>query len=169
APDTATVIGIVPDTRYRDLRDARASIYFPLHQSIFPFAPTTLAIRTSDPIAKLVPALRRAVGAADPAVTLAAAAPFETYLEGPLAQPRLNALLLVMFALAAVALATVGLYGVMASAVRERTREIGVRAVLGATPARLRRAVLGRALTVAGAGAVIGLGGALATSRLLGS
>ena len=169
APDTATVIGIVPDTRYRDLRDARASIYFPLHQSIFPFAPTTLAIRTSDPIAKLVPALRRAVGAADPAVTLAAAAPFETYLEGPLAQPRLNALLLVMFALAAVVLAAVGLYGVMASAVRERTREIGVRAVLGATPARLRRAVLGRALTVAGAGAVIGLGGALATSRLLGS
>ncbi|MBI4501550.1 MAG: ABC transporter permease, partial [Gemmatimonadetes bacterium] len=72
--DTATVIGIVPDTRYRDLRDARASIYLPLHQSIFPFAPTTLAIRTSVPLVELVPALRRVIAEPDPAAALAGAA-----------------------------------------------------------------------------------------------
>ena len=53
--DTATVVGVVPDTRYRDLRDARASVYFPLRQSFFPFVPMTLAIRTSGPPARVMP------------------------------------------------------------------------------------------------------------------
>ena len=59
---TATVVGIVPDTRYRDLRDARPSVNFPLRQSPFPFAPLTLAIRTKGAPADMVPAIRRAIG-----------------------------------------------------------------------------------------------------------
>jgi hypothetical protein len=108
----ATVVGVVPDTRYRELREARATIYFPLAQSPFPFAPTTLAIRTDGPPGPLVAALARAVADAAPGVELASAAPFERYLAAPLAQPRLNALLLAVFAAAAVLLAAVGLFGV---------------------------------------------------------
>ena len=67
----------------------------------------------------------------------------------------------------ALLLAAIGLYGVMAAAVREQTREIGVRMALGATPERVRREVLGRAVVVTSLGAVVGLAGALAGSRLL--
>lgn len=162
-----TVIGVVPDTRYRDLRDARASIYFPLAQSFFPFAPLSLAIRTSGPPAAIVPALRRAISESDPGVALASAAPFDTFLAEPLAQPRLNALLLAVFALAAVALAAVGLFGAMATMVRQRTRELGVRMALGATAPDLRRMVLRRALAIAATGSALGLLGALAANRLL--
>ena len=84
-----------------------------------------------------------------------------------LAQPRLNALLLSAFAFAAVLLAAIGLYGIMASAVSQQTRELGVRLALGATPDRLRAMILRQALTVAAAGALAGLLAALAGSRLL--
>ena len=164
---TATVVGVVPDTRYRDLRDARASIYHPLRQSFFPYMPMKLAIRTSGSPAELVPAIRRVIAETEPGVALASAAPFETFLDGPLAQPRLNALLLGVFAASAVALAAVGLFGAMATMVRQRTRELGVRMALGATARDLRRMVMGRGLAVAGLGSVLGLLGALLANRFL--
>src|SRR5207248_5315928 len=135
----ATVVGVVPDTRYRDLRDARASIYFPLRQSFFPYMPMKLAIRTSGPPAELVRTIRRVIAETEPGVALASAAPFRSFLEGPLAQPRLNALLLGFFAGAAVALAAVGLFRAMPTMARRRTRERGVRMALGATARDLQR------------------------------
>ncbi len=164
---TVTVIGVVPDTRYRDLRDARPSVYFPLRQSFFPFAPTALVIRTSGPPAEYVTAIRRIIGETAPGVALASAAPFEAFLDGPLAQPRLNALLLAVFAGAALVLAAVGLFGAMATMVRERTRELGVRMAFGATAGELRRMVMRRGLAIALSGSVLGLIGALVTNRLL--
>src|SRR6266581_1644700 len=164
---TATVVGVVPDTRYRDLRDARASVYHPLRQSFFPYMPMTLAIRTSSPPAELVPTIRRVIAETEPGVALASVAPFEMYLEGPLAQPRLNALLLAVFAAAAVALGAVGLFGVMMTMVRQRTRELGVRMALGATARDLRRMVMRRGFVIAGLGSVLGLLGALLANRLL--
>jgi putative ABC transport system permease protein len=140
----ATVIGIVPDTRYRDLRAAGPSIYFSLAQLFFPFAPTTLVIRTSGDPNQLIPTIRRVIARAEPGVALANAAPFETFLEGPLAQPRLNAVLLSVFACAALLLAAVGLFGVMGTMVRQRTRELGIRLVLGAEPRDLGRMVIQR-------------------------
>jgi predicted permease len=163
----STVVGVVPDTRYRDLRSARPSVYYALRQSFFPFAPTDLVIRTNGPPSELVPAIRRAVEAASPGVVLANVAPFDVFLDAPLAQPRLNAVLLGMFALAAVALAAVGLFGVMATMVRQRARELGVRMALGATATDLRRMVLGRGLAIAVAGTAIGLLGAVLANRLL--
>jgi ABC-type antimicrobial peptide transport system permease subunit len=162
-----TVVGVVPDTRYRDLRQARASVYYPLAQSVFPFAPTTLVIRTAGPPARLVPTVRQAINETAPGVALASAAPFYTYMEGPLAQPRLNAFLLAVFALAAAALAAIGLFGVMATMVRQRTRELGVRMALGATARHIQSMVVGRGLAIAGVGVAVGLTGALVANRLL--
>jgi hypothetical protein len=164
-----TIVGVVPETRYSDLRDARPSIYFPLDQSSFPVAPMTLAIRSEGRPADLVPAVRRAVGEMEPGVALASATPFETLLQEPLALPRLNALLLVVFAGAAVTLAAVGLFGVMATMVRQRTRELGVRMALGASAADVGRLVLRRGMVLATAGTSLGLLGALVANRLLSS
>ena len=100
-------------------------------------------------------------------VALASAANFETFLAGPLAQPRVNALLLTVFAGAAIVLAAVGLFGVMATMVSQRTRELGVRMALGATAADVRRMVMGRGLAIAAAGTLPGLIGALMTNRML--
>jgi predicted permease len=162
-----TVVGIVPDTRYRDLREARPSIYFPLGQSFFPFAPTTLAVRASGPPAQLTPALRRVLAEVAPDVALASAAPFDALMAEPLAQPRLDALLLAVFAAAAVTLAAVGLFGVMATMVRQRSRELGIRMALGATSSSVGRLVIRRAMLLAAIGAALGLAGASATNYLV--
>jgi predicted permease len=162
-----TVIGVVPDTRYRDLRTARPSIYFPLAQSFFPFTPTALVIRTTGAPDAMIPALRRVLQQTAPDVALASAKPFDDFLTVPLAQPRLNALLLAVFAAAAVLLAGVGLFAVMATMVRQRTREFGVRMALGATSGDVWRMVLRRGMLLAAGGTAMGLLGAVAANRLL--
>ena len=164
---TATVVGIVPDSRYRDLREARPSIYFPLRQSHFRYPPLILAIRTRGEPAAVVPVIRNAIGASGSDLALASAAPFDEYLDKPLAQPRFNALLLAVFSTAAMTLAAIGLFGVMATMVGQRTREFGVRMALGATGRELRDMVLRRGLILATAGLVMGLLGAAFANRLL--
>lgn len=165
--DGLTVVGVVRDTHYRNFRESRPSMYLPLRQSPFPFAPTTLVIATDGQPADLVPSIRHSVTEITPGVLIASAAPLESYVAEALAQPRLDALLLALFAAAAVTLAAVGLFGVMAAAVRQRTSEIGVRVALGATPNDIRVLVLGHALAIAGTGALVGLVAALATTRAL--
>lgn len=167
--DAITVVGVVPDTRYRDLREALASVYYPLAQSTFPFAPTTLVIRAAGTPASLVPTLRRVIEDAAPGVALARAEPFTTLMRGPLAELRVNAFLLTVFASAAGVLAAIGLFSVMATTVKQRTRELGVRMALGATPSRIRRMVVGRGLAIAGAGILAGTLGAVLSNRLLSS
>ena len=164
-----TVVGIVPDTRYRDLRTARPTIYFPLAQSSFPFAPTSFAIRTAGDPASIIPSLRRTLSETAPGVSLIRAAPFDAYLSGPLSQPRLDTALLFVFAIAAVVLSAVGLFGVLAAAVRQRTREIGVRIALGASPAGVAGLVIRRALAIGIAGVASGLVIVILTSRWVAS
>jgi putative ABC transport system permease protein len=94
-------------------------------------------------------------------------APFTEMLARPLARPRFNAFLIGIFGLAALLLATVGLYAVMAAYVRQRDAEIGVRLAMGATAADVRRLVLGEGLRLAGFGALIGIVAATAASRFL--
>ncbi|HVS16463.1 MAG TPA: FtsX-like permease family protein [Thermoanaerobaculia bacterium] len=101
--------------------------------------------------------IRRVITETEPGVALASAAPFETFLEGPLAQPRLNAFLLAAFAGTAVVLAAVGLFGVMATMVRQRAQELGIRLALGAAPRDLWRMVMRRGLAIGAAGLVLGL------------
>jgi putative ABC transport system permease protein len=163
------VVGIVPDTRYRDLRTARPSVYFPLDQSFFPFAPKTLVIRSALPVATVATSLEGLIARTAPGLEVARARPFEDFLTEPLAEPRLNAALLGLFASAAAALAGVGLFGVLATMVRQRRREFGVRLALGAESADLRRMVLGRAVWIAGVGIVCGLATSLGSGRAVSS
>ena len=162
-----TVVGIVPETRYRELREARASAYFPVRQSTFGMVPWTLVVRTTGEPAAIVSALREGIATVDRGLTLLTAAPLETLLAEPRAQPQLNAVLLTGFAAAAVLLAAVGLFGVISTMVRQRTRELGIRMALGAPPAGLHRLVMRRGLAIAAAGTVAGIAGSLLTSRWL--
>jgi len=159
-----TVVGIAGDIHYRTLRESTAEIYLPWKQSYWQ---GYFAIRTTGRLASVLPALRRATTETNPVLTLWQANEMDELLAQPLAQPRMSALLLAGFAFVSMLLAAIGLYGVMASSVRGSMRELGVRSALGASPERLRRDVLGQALKVTGAGAVIGLVAALAASRLL--
>ena len=164
ARDWSTIVGVAGDIRFRSLREPTATVYLPWHQS---FTQGVFAARTVGDLASVLPAMRRVLHQVDPRLDFLRASTMDEFLDGPLAQPRLSALLLSGFAIAALLLSAVGLYGIMAATVKEQTRELGVRMALGATPARLRRDVLRRALGVTAAGATIGLAGALATSRML--
>jgi putative ABC transport system permease protein len=159
------VIGVAADTHLRMFRDATPTVYVPWRQA--GFWQFNFAIRTSGDIGTVLPALRREARAVDPQLMLWYVHPMDELLAKPLARPRMSAVLMSMFAAAALLLAAIGLYGLMASVVRESTREIGIRMALGAAPERLRRDVLGQALLVSGSGAVIGLVATLVTSRLL--
>lgn len=159
-----TVVGEAGDIRYRSLRQATATVYVPWRQLFFQGA---VAIRTTGMLTSVLPALRRAVRSADPEATIARAETMDGLLDQQLALPRLSTLLISSFGLAALLLAAIGLYGVMAAAVRERTHELGIRAALGASPGRLRRETLTQASAIAAAGGAVGLVGALTTSRFL--
>ena len=159
-----TVVGIAGDIHFRTLREATPTIYLPARQYFFQ---GLFAVRTVDPLTGLLPAMRRAVHDADPEVDIVRTETMEDLLAAQRALPTLSTLLLSGFGLVAMVLAAVGLYGLMASVVREQTREIGVRMALGATPAQLRRAVLGAALGVTAVGGAVGLGAALVSSRFL--
>lgn len=159
-----TVVGIAGDIHWRSLRESTPTIYLPWRQSYWQ---STFAIRTSGDLNTVLPAIRRATRDLDPLLSVWEAKPVNELLATPLAQPRLGALLLGAFAVVSMLLAAIGLYGVMASVVAASTRELGVRAALGASPERLRRGVIGEALGMAGTGAIAGLIVALATARLL--
>ena len=159
-----TIVGIAGDIHWRSLREATPTIYLPWQQSYWQ---GSFAVRTSGDLAAVLPAIRRVTRELNPILTVWEAKPLDDLLATPMAQPRMGALLLGAFALVSMLLAAVGLYGVMSSVVGATTRELGVRAALGASPERLRRAVIGQALGMAGAGAAAGLVVALAGARLL--
>jgi putative ABC transport system permease protein len=160
-----TVIGVAARTRYRELADPRPTLYLPAEQFIV--SAQMLVLRTSSPLALVSAAARERIARLDADVQVMRVAPFTQMLARPLARPRFNAFLIGIFGLAALILAAVGLYAVMAAYVRQRDAEIGVRVALGATAADVRRLVLGEGLLLAGSGALIGIVSAAAGSRFL--
>jgi putative ABC transport system permease protein len=161
-----TVVGVASDTHFRELKQVGPIAYFDWEQ-ISPFWNGFIAVRTTAELSAVLPALRAATRDVDPNLILFAAETMDQLLDAPFAQPRLSAALLSGFSVAALLLSAIGLYGVLSSAVRQQTRDIGVRVALGATPGHIRQLVLGDALSVVCAGAVIGIAGALMAGRIV--
>jgi putative ABC transport system permease protein len=160
-----TVVGVAKTTRYRELARPRPTLYVPASQFIAGARLLVLRTSLSPPaVADLVRARARAVA---PGLEVTRAAPFSQVLAEPLARPRFNSFLIGLFGVASLLLATIGLYAVMGTFVRQRHPEIGVRIALGASPADVRRLVVGEGLRLAAAGAAVGLLGAAAAARVL--
>jgi predicted permease len=160
------VVGVVADVRMYDLADAMPlMIYEPLHRGYRRTADVVL--RSSLPPRELDRVVREAVSAIDPAVPV----PYPVRLADAVAasenERRMLLRLLTTLALLAIALATIGLYGLIAHSVAQRTREIGVRIALGARPGGVMRLVLAEAGIIAGLGVTLGLAGSYAFARVL--
>ena len=163
------IVGVVDDVKTVSLDgDAPPQVYVPLSQ--LPAYALTLVVRVSgaDPLAAL-PLVRQTVHEVHSSATLKEIRTFESVVADSLAPQRFNMTLIATFAVLALVLAFVGLYGVLALMVAQRRREIGVRLALGATPATVVRALLGEGLRVVAVGVTIGLAGALAVTRVLSS
>lgn len=160
-----TVVGVVKPTRYRELREPRPTLYLPGAQ--FVMSAPLLVLRTALPLPLVAGLARARVQAVDPSVEVTRVAAFADLLAGPLARPRFNAFLIGIFGVAALLLATIGLYAVMATYVRQRDPEIAVRVALGASAADVRRLVLREGLRLASIGAAIGVGGTSAAARVM--
>ena len=167
--DWRTIVGVAADTRYRAIREAAPTVYLPLGQftEVMTLI-TTLAVRTDGRPAAAVPSIRDAVAQTDPDVTILRAAALSDLVSGQYAGPRLNAVLLSLFGAGATLLAAIGLYSLLAAAVKARRRELAIRQAIGATPARLRSMVVVQGAWLSATGLVFGLAGGLAFGRLLG-
>jgi putative ABC transport system permease protein len=163
--DWLTVVGVAAPTRYRELREARATLYVPSEQLVV--SARSLVVRSSAPIAQVADTVRRRLRAVDPQVRVSRVDPFDTLLAAPLARPRFYAVLLTLFGTTALLLATIGLYGVSAASVKQRSMEIGVRLSVGATAADIRWLVLREGLWLAAIGVIAGAWPAIAATRLL--
>jgi ABC-type antimicrobial peptide transport system permease subunit len=152
--------------------EGREQIYVPHRQPLFGvFTPRdmTLAVRTSMDPASVTSAIREQVFAIDRGLPLYNIATMDQLVANSVAQPRLNLSLLVAFAVLALALAAVGVYGVMAYAVTQRTQEFGIRMALGASPADVLKQVFLEGGRLAALGLGLGLIAALALTRLMAS
>ena len=164
--DTATIVGVIDQPRFYNVHsDDRGQVYTSF--ASLPTQTMSYAVRSEIDPTTLIGAARQALRELDPAVPMSEIRTLESIVTDSLGKQRLSLTLLGGFALGALLLATLGIYGVVANSVTRRTQEMGVRMALGADAARVLRMVLGQGLRLVGVGAVIGLVGAVATSRLL--
>ncbi len=165
-PPVREIIGVVADMHLISLRlPPKPQIYIP-HQQ---FATQTMSIfvRSQMGEAALMSTLRRAVNEIDKDVPVYRVRTLPDYLSQSIAQPRLNAMLVGLFALIALLLAAAGIFGVMSYSVTQRTQEIGIRLALGAQRYDVLRLVVLQGMRFVCAGVVLGLIGVFACSRLL--
>ncbi|MBA3318712.1 MAG: ABC transporter permease [Gemmatimonadales bacterium] len=163
----ATVVGVVGDVRHRSLAArARSELYVPFRQ--YPHGGMTIVVRGSDDPRVLAGTVKDAVYALDPDQPLNDLVTLPELLHGSVSPQRFNLLLLGGFAGLALMLAAIGVYGVIAYAVTQRTREIGIRLALGAATGEIRRAVVRPAVGLAAVGVVLGSSAAWLLGRLLG-
>jgi putative ABC transport system permease protein len=166
--DWITVVGVVGDVKHMSLAQAPDAEYFePYPQS--PRSEMVLAVRTTSDPMRLAPALRGAVLELDRDQPVSRVAAMSQRLSDSIAPQRFATLLLGIFALVALALAAVGIYGVISFSVTRRTHEIGVRLALGAHRNDVLRMVVLQAVTLALVGVAIGVAGGLALTRVLGT
>jgi putative ABC transport system permease protein len=161
-----TIVGVVKDTRTDGLTEGpRGTFYMPRAQE--EMRRGLLMVRSSMPLGQLTPSLRAALADVDKDVPLALTQTMDSVLDEFLEQPKFSMLLLTIFASVALALASVGIYGVVSYGVAQRTREIGVRIAIGAEPRSVLRLVLRQAMVMAAAGVGIGVVLALISARTI--
>jgi putative ABC transport system permease protein len=161
------IVGIVGAAKYRDLRaPAPPTVYVPL-EGFGKFGGMTLEIRSSLPIERLLPQLRTELSRVNPALEIGDVHDQKVLVDNAMLRERLLALLGGFFGLVSLALAVIGLYGVMSYSVVQRTREIGIRVALGAQVISVLRSVLTDVLVVTALGLLIGLGGGMLLARFV--
>jgi predicted permease len=166
--DWLTVVGVVAEIRQRGLdQEVQPMIYVPFQQDRGGFVRfVSFVARTATP-GSVAEGIRTEIRRAAPDLPIESTVTMDEAVAASVAQPRFRTVLLGLFAIAATLIATCGLYGLMAYAVTQRRREIGVRMALGATRRDVLALLLTRALLIIAAGLIVGLAGAAGVTRVL--
>jgi predicted permease len=161
-----TVVGVVNDVPESSLdQKPQGTIYLSFHQTPMDFA--KLVIRTALPVQQILPMIRREVAAFDATLPIGGGGTLEEWIGGSMSQERFTMFMLGVFAIVALLLAAVGVYGIIAYIVQQRSHEIGIRMALGAQRRDVVTLIGSRVLGVTTLGVVLGVAGAMAGSRLM--
>jgi putative ABC transport system permease protein len=167
-PPNFEIVGVVQDVKYFGLSEpSNPSLYLPLAQA--PFRRISFTLRTTTDPASLIASVRREIQATDPTVPISQVSTMDRIVSTSVARERFSMLLLVLFAGAALVLASVGVYGVISYGVTQRTAELGVRIAMGAEPEDVLRLILKQGALIAAVGVGLGLLGAGVLSRVMAS
>ena len=167
-PLTGEIVGIASDVKANGLdSETRPMIYWPYPQ--FPTIFNSIVVRTDGDPLSLVGAIKSQIWSVDPAQPIASVETMETVLADSVAPRRFNMLLIGIFAALALALAAIGIYGVISYTASQRTHEIGIRMAMGARGSDVLKLVVGQGMTLALAGVVVGLAAAFGLTRLMSS
>jgi putative ABC transport system permease protein len=162
-----TVVGVVGDVRNNALNQELPALYYSATVRVWPLM--DVVVRTQGKPEAALSAVRRKIHDLDAELPLSNVRSMEEWVSNSAAQPRLNAALLGVFSCVALLIAAIGVYGVLAYSVHQRTREIGLRMALGAQQSNVLRLIVGEGMMVGLAGIGVGLIGAYGLSRVLGT
>jgi len=163
---TREVVGVVGDVRQAGLQDRPQPAYYVPHRQV-PFGSMTIIVRAAADAASVAPSVQRAVWSVNPRVSFAGIETLDELLRDTLAPRRFTLTMLSGFALVAILLASVGLYGLVSFSVTERTTEIGIRMALGAGVPSVLALVMRQGLAIASLGLACGIAAALVLTRYL--
>jgi putative ABC transport system permease protein len=161
-PTYSTIVGIAADVKQTGLEDQRSNDFY-----FFSYGPNYLLIQTATDPLSLQSAVRREIQALDPTAPVSDFRSMEQLIDNSTGQRRFSTVLLSIFAGVALALAVIGIYGIMSWSVAQRTQEIGIRMAVGADARGIFQLILGRGLKLAFAGLAIGLAATFALTRVL--